>query len=228
MGDNEALRYAALKGKERRRRSQFPQPVALRVHRAISWVQAGERAMAQRDEDLAFVSYWVAFNACYSQPAHLSRQFSAQEFFEWYFKTILELDRGRVVYDAIWMRFAGSIRNFLNNRFVFEPFWRFHHGEEGCADWKERFDGQLRYANKALGKMDTAGVLAVLFSRLYVLRNQLMHGGATWKGSVNREQVRQGTEILAFLVPHFIDLMMDHPDVPWGLPPYPVLDRADP
>ena len=69
-------------------------------------------------------------------------------------------------------------------------------------------------------------MLTALFERLYVLRNQLMHGGATWNGGVNREQVRNGNAILEILVPRFIDLMMDHPDEAWGQPPYPVVEPS--
>ena len=51
----------------------------------------------------------------------------------------------------------------------------------------------------------------MVFDRLYVLRNQLVHGGATWNSSVNRAQVRDGAAILGFLLPVFVDLMMDNP-----------------
>ena len=37
-------------------------------------------------------------------------------------------------------------------------------------------------------------------------------------------QVRDGTDILAFLVPHFVELMMDNSAHGWGVPPYPVVD----
>ena len=63
-------------------------------------------------------------------------------------------------------------------------------------------------------------ILEELFDRLYVLRNQLIHGGATWQGSVNRSQVQDGAAIMAFLVPHFINLMLDNPAAAWGIPPY--------
>ena len=59
---------------------------------------------------------------------------------------------------------------------------------------------------------------------LYVLRNQLVHGGSTWNSGVNRAQVRDGAEILAFLVPVFVDLMMDNSQEDWGRPFYPVVD----
>ena len=228
MGSDETLGCAALKEKEDRLRGQLGDALGLRVHRAISWLQAAEQAGAGDDADLAFISYWVAFNAAYSQRADLNKQFSAHTFFKWYFREIVSLDRGQVVYDAIWSRFAGSIHNFLRNEFVFEPFWRHHNDEAGYADWREQFNRQLGKVQQALARRDTATVLEGLFDRLYVLRNQLVHGGATWNGSVNRRQVRQGVEIMAFLVPHFVDLMMDHPEVPWGKPPYPVVDGANP
>ena len=60
-----------------------------------------------------------------------------------------------------------------------------------------------------------------LFDRLYVLRNQLLHGGATWQGSVNRSQVTKGAEIMAVLMPQFVKLMMDNPLSDWGKPYYP-------
>ena len=56
-----------------------------------------------------------------------------------------------------------------------------------------------------------------------MLRNQLVHGGSTWNGSVNRDQVRNGARIMGLLVPLFIDLMMDNPQVAWGAPCYPVV-----
>lgn len=227
MGSDETLGHAALKEKEGRLRGQLGGALALRVHRAISWLQAAEQAGARDDADLAFISHWVAFNAAYSQRADLNKQFHAHDFFAWYFGQIVSLDQEQAVYDAIWRRFAGTIHNFLRNEFVFEPFWRHHNDEAGHADWRERFDGQLGKVQRALARRDTVTVLEGLFDRLYVLRNQLVHGGATWNGSVNRTQVRHGVEIMAFLVPHFVNLMMDHPEVAWGNPPYPVVDGAN-
>ena len=63
----------------------------------------------------------------------------------------------------------------------------------------------------------------MVFDRLSVLRNQLVHGGATWGGSINRPQVRDGTAILAFLIPVFVDVMLDNPLEYWGRPFYPVV-----
>ena len=57
-----------------------------------------------------------------------------------------------------------------------------------------------------------------------MLRNQLVHGGATWNGAVNRDQVRDGAALLSWLLPTFIDIMMDNANRDWGKPFYPVVD----
>ena len=61
-------------------------------------------------------------------------------------------------------------------------------------------------------QFDTGRLLTVVFDRLYVLRNQLVHGGATWNSSVNRSQVKDGAAVLGWMLPLFIDIMMDNPD----------------
>jgi hypothetical protein len=73
-----------------------------------------------------------------------------------------------------------------------------------------------------MGK-DTARVLAIVFDRLYVLRNQLVHGGATWNSGVNRQQVKDGAAILGTLLPLLLDLMITHPAQDHGEILYPVV-----
>ena len=73
-------------------------------------------------------------------------------------------------------------------------------------------------------RRDTATILSILFDRLYVLRNQLVHGGATWNSSVNRQQVHDGAAVLGSFLPVFIDIMMDQADADWGAPYYPVIE----
>ena len=61
-------------------------------------------------------------------------------------------------------------------------------------------------------------MLSIVLSRIYTLRNQLIHGGATWNGSVNREQLRDCVNLMGKLVPLVIEVMMDHPGTLWGMP----------
>ena len=101
-----------------------------------------------------------------------------------------------------------------------------HNGVEGFEDWEEWFRASERRFRRALEERDTVRVLRLDFDRLYVLRNQIVHGGATWNSRVNRDQVRDGAAILAFLMPVFVDVMMDHPHEDWGRPFYPVVEQV--
>jgi hypothetical protein len=59
---------------------------------------------------------------------------------------------------------------------------------------------------------------------IYTLRNQLVHGGATWHSVTNREQVRDCAAFMAQLVPTIITLLMDHPQHMWPAPAFPVVE----
>ena len=115
------------------------------------------------------------------------------------------------------------MRILLENKYVYQPFWKHINGVEGFSDWETRFQRESERVNRDLAEQQTSRFLDLLFSRLYVLRNQILHGGATWNSSVNRSQVRDGEAILGFLVPAFVKVMMDHPDEPWGANYYPVV-----
>ena len=93
-----------------------------------------------------------------------------------------------------------------------------HNGIAGFEDWEEWFRASQRRFARALQARDTVAVLSLVFDRLYVLRNPLVHGGATWNSRVNRDQVRDGATILGCLMPVFVDVMMDNPHEDWGLP----------
>lgn len=55
--------YSELKNRHREERDAYPQPLALRVHRELSWLDCSERT---KDLDGKFVFLWIAFNAAYS------------------------------------------------------------------------------------------------------------------------------------------------------------------
>ena len=108
---------------------------------------------------------------------------------------------------------------------MFSPFWKHHNGVAGFEDWEEWFRASERRCRRALKERDTVRVLRLVFDRLYVLRNRIVHGGATWNSRVNRDQVRDGAAILAFLMPVFVDVMMDNPHEDWGVLSIPSCNR---
>lgn len=217
------LEHSALKDKQRKLRDGFPEGLGLRVHRALSWLDRAEREA--KDDDVRFILLWVAFNAAYA--ANLDDEGAAggeRDRFNAFFDVIVDLDREQRIYAAVWERFAQEFRILLENRYVFAPFWAHHNGAPGHAAWPQMLAAARDGAHKAIARRETARFLALVFDRLYVLRNQLVHGGATWNGAVNRDQVRDGAAVLGWLLPIFIDVMMDNPARDWGRPYYPVVE----
>ena len=197
---------------------QRQNPFNLRMRRATSWLA---RAEQERDDpDAAFIFYWIAFNALYSIDRPGSYEYRERSVMRNYFQKIVKIDVNHVIHDSVWDEFSEPIRVFLDNRYVFNPFWLSSDRESADADWRRQFNYRSNSIHRALGNRNTTIILNELFDRLYVLRSQLVHGGATWQGSVNRDQVRDGTAIITFLVPHFINLMLDNTDIDWGIPSY--------
>jgi len=212
--------YTRLKEKQRSTRAAFSEALALRTHRALSWLGRAEQESS--DVDARFVLLWISFNSAYACKIDASSS-SERGAFNLYFQTLVDLDKRRRIYDAVWSRFPKEIDQLLANKYVFAPFWHHHNGVEGYQDWNERLLSSNRVSVRALKALDTAKTLSIVFDRLYVLRNQLVHGGATWNSSTNRAQVRDGAAVLGWLMPLFIDVMMDNPNRDWGRPFYPVV-----
>ncbi len=225
---SDPIPHARLKAKEHKLFGDaFPDVMELRVHRAISWIGRAEKE--NKDEDARFIFLWIAFNAAYADEEKLQRRNSVNTHRERstmddFFEKVIKLDVKCRIYNAIWKSFSGPIRTLIHNKYIFEPFWKHHNHIEGYDDWECRLDKSIAKFNQLLKSRNTPTMLSIVFDRLYVLRNQLIHGGATWNSGVNREQIRDGARIMAFLMPLFVDVMMDNPDEGWGQPFYPVVD----
>lgn len=219
------LNHSTLKEKQRSLREGFPTTMALRVHRSISWI--GRAEQEEDDEDARFVFLWIAFNAAYANEREVQNfAYTGGERGEFlrYFSQLVEMDHDQRIYNAIWERFSGPIRVLMKNQYIFHPFWQHHNGMDGFHDWEKHLMRAGKAFTAAFRSGNTTRVLSHVFDRLYVLRNQIVHGGSTWNSVVNRGQVRDGASILGFLMPVFIDIMMDHPTENWGQPFYPVID----
>ena len=213
--------HSSLRARARRIEARHP-GIALRVHRAVSWLGRSERC--GDDEDARFIFLWIALNAAYSD--EIQRESTPEQtILDRFLKRLVELDRENLLYELVWSKFPGPFRLLLENRYVFQPFWDYRNGKIDERQWQRSFEGARKKAHLALrDRSRTDTVLAIVLARLYTLRNQLIHGGATWHSSVNRDQVRDGTAILADLVPRVIHLLMANPEEDWGDPCYPVVD----
>jgi len=216
------LSYATLKARQRAERDGYSQSVALRTHRALSWLNRAEQE--PDDQDARFIFLWIAFNAAYAYDVSINHRFSEKRLHVGFLNRLIASDRDKLLYHTVWEQFPNSIRLLLDNKYIYQPFWDFHGGKDPDNDWEVRFRHDTQAVQRALGRMDTRRILAVLFERLYVLRNQLVHGGCTWNSRVNRVQIRDGASIMGRLVPIIIHLMMSDSKALWGDPCYPVVD----
>ncbi len=133
------------------------------------------------------------------------------------------LDQDKKLYNLIWTRYSQEIRGLLNNKYIFQPFWE-NTTDNSAPDWESSFQKSKDKVHKALKNLDSSEILSILIDRLYVLRNQLIHGASTWKGNLNREQLRDGERFMKKLVPCLIEIMMTNPNEDWGKTFYPALN----
>ncbi len=201
------------------------------MRRAHAWLERSRQAGTEEIE--RFIFLWIAFNAAYGNEAAL-RDFverpnmkqSESCRFRQFLRAIVTNDRSEVIYDIVWQQYSGPIRILLNNRYVFRPFWSSVWGLNTGDSWERWFKRDRNDVNRALVNRDTFGILMRVFDRLYTLRNQIFHGGATWPAGFGRTQIRDGSRIMASLVPAILDIMQAdidrNPDSDlWGLVAYP-------
>jgi hypothetical protein len=215
--------HKELKARQRLESHTHSPSVVLRVHRALSWLGRAEKERS--DDDARFVFLWIAFNAAYAAENHDGEMTEASSF-RTFLRTLVKLDQGGRLGYIVWREFPSSIRLLLKNEYVFREFWQYQSGLLTADEWESRFKKSRRAAELALAGGDTLKVLLIVLKRLYVLRNQLIHGGATWNSGVNRAQVRDCANLLGKLVPIIIEIMMDHPQHDWGAAIYPVVKSS--
>lgn len=212
--------FKALKSRHREIRDDQPEHLRVRIHRALSWLERSE--LESEDPDIQFILLWVSLNAAYAREFGLGDN-ERQRVHDFLRRlVVLDADAARLQ-QGLHERFSGPIRTLIDNKYTYYPFWKALRDHDSSERWKKQFESERRVAMKSLLNNDTATVLAIVFDRLYVLRNQLVHGGATWQGSVNRQQVRDGATILSFLVPLVLEIMMDNPEFDLGDVLYPVI-----
>jgi len=89
--------------------------------------------------------------------------------------------------------------------------------------WRAGFDQSSVEALNCLSRKKVAPLFSIVLDRLYVLRNQVLQGGATYQSQVNREQVGDGVVLLSSIMPIIISIMLNSSEEDWGDIAYPVI-----
>lgn len=202
-----------------KQQKELPEILIVRLHRAISWLKAAEEH--EKNIDLQFVGLWISFNACYAIDDRSELTLTEREMFSEFIGKLVGCDREGHFFQLLWKKFSGPVRMLIENEYVYKPFWDYQRGQ--IKDWKRLHQRSIDESKQYLSVGNVAALLEVVLDRLYVLRNQLLHGGATYKSKVNRSQLRDGCNMLKLLVPLTIELMLNNSELDWGKVHYPVI-----
>ncbi|MBQ9274652.1 MAG: hypothetical protein IJ228_07540 [Succinivibrio sp.] len=219
------MEFEQVKKEFRARKKELDENFRIRLHRAISWMDQAREEGA----DLRFVTLWIAFNAFYAQ--RLGNQYgdsgdraTLRDFLD----KICRLDKEHLIYDVLWKEYSGNLRALLDCPWIFREYWDYQAGRCTLAAFQEDFDKAKSKTKTDLERGNTNSILATVFDRLYTLRNQIIHGGATCNGKANRKQLRFGADLLACLNLVIIKIMLDsYPQEQWGELYYPYVKDND-
>lgn len=206
-------------------RANFDDDFRLRIHRSISWLKKAKNAS---DDDTRFIALWIAFNAAYANELTGELAIEKETFIDFITK-ICELDQNKLLETIIRNNLSESIIFLLENRYTFQPFWHGLRTKTAQERWKKTMKERNQKAIKAIENKNVRGLLVFTFERLYTLRNQIFHGGATYRSSANREQLNASCHILTAITPIIISIMLENPNEnAWGRPYYPFVKDDTP
>lgn len=219
-----------------RKSSQIPQREhnESRLRRAKSWLELSKNS---KSADEKFIFLWIAFKAAYGTELPHSdendpRERRERKRFTDFVNKIVEYDRKETI-KKTFETFKNSdnpIRPILklkDNEYIFRPFWDWVIQDELPEDyWRSKLENKNQKLDEAWNNRDVSFILRDTLERLYVLRNQIFHGGTTFEKSWGRHQVRNGSDIMKVLMELVMKIMEDvikeDPDSDaWGRLDYP-------
>ena len=208
-----------------------PDDYTVRLLRVETWLARAKKAFTlddgqsksareSSDPDVAFLLYWIAFNAAYARDLSPKNR-DALTGMKCYVEDLLDADRDNAIRHSIWNDCRDHIYTVVDNRYLFKKYWDYANAESVKVAWKQGFNDDKSVVRNALRDNRYEHILTILcivFKRLYMLRNQLVHGGAQFESHYNRDSVFDGAHIMTALVPVFLDIMRASHGMKWGRP----------
>lgn len=191
--------------RERLQRASSTHPLAIRMHRAFSWMTAVEDTNDHDNIDAKLVFRWIALNALYgkwndqSSEPEPDRQ-SLRAFLE----TVLGLDREQLIAGCL-SRHQALVVSICSDPFVNDHYWRLLNTDKRFNKKRDQFQIQRWYADQ-----NWTLILDELIQRIYLVRCQLVHGAATFEGKLNRDVVRRCGSMLERLLFVILTIITKH------------------
>jgi len=197
-----------------------------RLQRADSWIQAASDLQPERLHE-AFIFLYIAFNCLYGRRKYEGDEAQIEEDLDAFFSKVLDMHQrdtkegGTILKTALAAsRQDGAV--LIRDRFLVNRYWR---GTQPSAALQARLNKEALGALEALADGDHREFLSLVFRRISVLRNQVMHGCATYGArSYGRVSLAKALRVLRVLIPAFYQLTRQYGhDLAWDPIPYPRL-----
>lgn len=229
---------------DRGERAGWAKENSTRMHRAISWLRCYENCAKcpETKADERFLFLWISFNAAYAKHDDAPSTETEVEKIQKFLCAVAERDENYGL-EKIMGPLQDDFDEIIGKEFLSRDYWRTRtrKGWERLRSQKHGFNDSTLSAQNTLRaptptKEKIKLVLNSTFGRLYVLRNQILHGGATYGGNYNRSSVGPGSTILSACVPTILKIMLEvmreqrgRESGEWGKVEYPPhLDAPDP
>ncbi len=216
-------------------KSRLPEDTYVRLYRSLSWLKAAEGAAEGKDAEWRFMTLWISFNALYggsdfivSSSGDDKKKASEKQMFKRFLGDLIGQNKSGLL-RALLPAYEKFRSHLIDNKYVYYGFWIDQFTARETEKYSRHFNDDREKARRAFSDRNLGVLLALVFERLYVLRNQVFHGAATYKGRVNRPQLDTAVLVMELLVPEMLrtvlDMLRNEPEYGrWGRLPYPPLD----
>ena len=179
----------------------------LRMQRGLSWLRKAKEL--DQDVDLQFVSLWIAFNAIYAENLQETLD-EDQQHLRQFLLRLYGVDQEQRIERYVWKNCSRSIIDWSNHPYFDQKQWDFQNQKIDKQTWQTHSILNQQRVQQALAEHDTVELLLIVFSRLYTLRNQIVHGGSAYNSEIMRRHLRIASQVLMTLLIQFIHVFLEH------------------
>lgn len=191
--------------KERLQRASSQHPLAVRMHRAFSWVASAEGDDPNEKLDEKLIFRWIGLNSLFGRWNSLDHEPERDGRALTGFLTVIEeCDKDSLI-EACLTEQQALVTQICSDPFVNKFFWKALNTEKRFNRRRDQISIQRMYVNQNYRQ-----ILHEVFNRIYLVRCQLIHGAATFDSKLNREIVKQCGIVLESIIFVTVRIIIDH------------------
>ena len=198
-------------------------PLAIRLHRAFSWLATVEALADSVQLDQKLIFRWIALNSLYGRcDGKIDEPTRDAESLRRFLSTIIRLDHDGLL-GASLQTHKPLAMSILEDEYVNDYFWRMVREDRQFRPGRTR-----RLADEWYREANWTQLLDELLDRVYLVRCQLIHGAATFESKINRQTVRRCGRMLEIVMQSILIVMIDHGlTTDWGELCYPPISQSN-